>query len=619
MEISSQQFWSRLAESGLVPQARIDSLQRQIAKKESVANSASKIARVLVSNKVLSKDQAALLLRSDSDAKQPPVQFSKTTEGTDGTPVIETTAKATTSGSRRSRSIVPLVTGSTICAAVLAMGVTWLVSNWSAGQAEEEPVTPTQPATEVVDQEGSERRYELTDSPDDLWARAATGDPIEFPFMPPETQVAIRAKLKALSEHSEGTRLLRSLGPEVEALFTAWLDRMGIDADACETLDLHLLPQGSTLPLVVAVVQLADGTARSSLPGYEDRTDKDIARLNTRSIWYPQQHENMFVVGPTSKVEEVQSGQPALLRRELEELRGDTHDTDHLTILASPAFLRDEASGLFPDLRKRLLDGLVEFWSEDAQAVSVAMQLSEPAIVEVRMIALDDLPPRRFAKLTSQRLDQLPSHTSDFLGRAKLDPYWQPLALRFPAMVQFLTEQSRISVEGRQVAVNAAMPSAAIHNLLLATELSLATQLRPAEVAQSIDRSNWTMTEVLNHRTDVRFGQKSLDVATRDIAQQVADELTGLGFTFQVEIVGTDLEPEGITRNQQIRDFAANERTVAEILTQLAMKANPVQTEANSDEQKLVWVEAEETGRVLITTRAAAASQGRDLPAAFVR
>ena len=103
-----------------------------------------------------------------------------------------------------------------------------------------------------------------------------------------------------------------------------------------------------------------------------------------------------------------------------------------------------------------------------------------------------------------------------------------------------------------------------------------------------------------------------------DVAQQINEELRGLPAPFAIEIVGADLELDGITRNQQIRDFDSQNKSVEEVLTALTLKANPTQNVAADDpEQKLVWVPLSESRKVVITTRSAAKTKGQALPAAF--
>jgi hypothetical protein len=95
--------------------------------------------------------------------------------------------------------------------------------------------------------------------------------------------------------------------------------------------------------------------------------------------------------------------------------------------------------------------------------------------------------------------------------------------------------------------------------------------------------------------------------------RNVVDEVRSsyqLSFEFGIKVMGDDLKLDGITRNGQIRDFAQENKTVAEVLTAMVMKANPVTTVKvpNEKDQKLLWVIAPDPDNpsnriVLITTR----------------
>jgi hypothetical protein len=111
----------------------------------------------------------------------------------------------------------------------------------------------------------------------------------------------------------------------------------------------------------------------------------------------------------------------------------------------------------------------------------------------------------------------------------------------------------------------------------------------------------------------------------RDLAEDVSGQLKGAPFEFSIKIIGDDLKLEGITRNQSIRDFQQENQTVADILTALVRKANPVTTvqDPSEKDQKLVWLvgadpENPSQQAVLITTRTAAATKKYTLPPPFV-
>jgi hypothetical protein len=123
---------------------------------------------------------------------------------------------------------------------------------------------------------------------------------------------------------------------------------------------------------------------------------------------------------------------------------------------------------------------------------------------------------------------------------------------------------------------------------------------------------------------NLSFDQKSLEFAMRDLAADVKEAHPTLPFEFDVKILGTDLQLNGITRNQQIAEFSANNQSIANVLTSLVMRANPVTTvQAPSElDQKLIWVVGPDPDMpdrpiVLITTRDAAARKSYTLPKPF--
>ncbi len=600
--ISPDQFWDQLKASGLIKVDKIDLLKAKIASKPEIANSTLKIARALVSNNLVSEDQARTLLSGGSleVPKQPPV--------------IETdsTKSETSVQTKRKSSRLPVILGTVV--SLLGAAAAAFVMMMAPTTGEEKPVT--QPAqaevTTTVTPAEEDSPYSLTDSTDSLWARPVTGEPIALDTAPNGVQMIVRIRLAQLLAEPDGNKIIRSLGPKLEGMLRDWTQSLNIAGKQLKLLTLYLMPNGTTIPDVVAKGSLLDAKpidAFASLGSIENETIK----LATNALWCPADRESTFYYGPLNLIQQLKADESAPLRRELEYLRRETHDVDIVTMLANPNFLRNEAQGLFPGTHRRLLDGLFDFWSDEAQAVSVGFQQTEIGFLEVRMITRDDLRPRVLAARIEQYLGSLSTKVSDFLGRSQLDTHWQPIALRFPRMVSFLTEQTRVAIEGKQVAITTVLPREGTHNLLLASELGLATPLRDNAFKET---EQATIESALAAKTSVRFAQKSLEEAMRDIAEQVRNEHMGL--SFDIKLIGTDLQPEGITRNQQIREFEAVNSSLSDILTQIVRQANPVQNlaSANDPEQKLVWVlSPDQPGTVLITTRNAANEKGIELPA----
>jgi hypothetical protein len=221
----------------------------------------------------------------------------------------------------------------------------------------------------------------------------------------------------------------------------------------------------------------------------------------------------------------------------------------------------------------------------------------------------------------------MPVRIERYVAQINPHPHARLMLNRLPQMLYMLHEYTRIDrAENRSAVLVAILPRQAAHNLAIASELALAAG--PGGGSSSGEGSGstapQTIEELLEFRTDLSFDQMSLEFAMEGLAQQVRDSAGDLPFEFDIRIIGGDLQLSGITRNQQIRDFAAVGSTVAEILTALVMKGNPVTTvrEPSEIDQKLVWVVAPDPalpGRkiVLVTTRDAAATHGYSLPAVF--
>lgn len=163
------------------------------------------------------------------------------------------------------------------------------------------------------------------------------------------------------------------------------------------------------------------------------------------------------------------------------------------------------------------------------------------------------------------------------------------------------------------------LPAIAAHNLLLGTELTLAQSgAQGAFTATTSPSSSTPLTlgERLQKRTSLRFGRDTLETALRMLSTDIGVPIT---------IRGSDLQAEGITKNQSFGVDVADKRA-DEILVEILRLANPdkLATGPADARQKLVYVVKETGGgekearEIIVTTRAAAKQRGDRLPAAFV-
>jgi hypothetical protein len=123
-----------------------------------------------------------------------------------------------------------------------------------------------------------------------------------------------------------------------------------------------------------------------------------------------------------------------------------------------------------------------------------------------------------------------------------------------------------------------------------------------------------TIEERLERNTSLVFRKETLERALAMLAEDLAIEIA---------INGADLQLEGITKNQSL-GLEIRDRPAREILLEILLRANPDRTaEGPADaKQKLIYVvEAEDSpasGRIIVTTRAAAERRGLNVPAVFL-
>jgi len=118
------------------------------------------------------------------------------------------------------------------------------------------------------------------------------------------------------------------------------------------------------------------------------------------------------------------------------------------------------------------------------QAVSFSLHVGEASYAELRFVPrLGAMPGVNPVAEFPSRLQRMP----DLVERhvAGLDPQGRLAAMRYPQMLRFLHAHSRIDVEGNLAVVNVSLPTSAIHDLVLATQIALATSSDSGSAASS--------------------------------------------------------------------------------------------------------------------------------------
>jgi hypothetical protein len=473
-----------------------------------------------------------------------------------------------------------------------------------------------------------------------LWASPTTGKPIDFRCVPPEGQLFLVLRPAAMLASDDGRRVIEALGPGMDAERKKFESLSGYKLEEIERLTITLHNNDGKFPRASFVVKTKLPATTQELLAKWGNPDAAKESSTTYyagpSVAYfipaAGDDEPTFALGEARDIKEVAAaaGAPPAVFREIERLRRMTDDQRHLTLLFYPQFLfNDDGEPLFAGDRAKLRQPLQWLIGDHVQAASVSSYFAEEFYFEMRMRASLDKEPHALALELKERLDKIPGVLEDYLVALNPPLYWRKLALRYPLMVREVHNQMRTGVNNETAMMNSVLPGAAAHNLVLGGELIVSTAPgQTAAVATTGAASSSgpkTIADALQIKTSYSFAQQSLEFAMVELQDDVKSNLKNAPFEFAIKIIGDDLKLDGITRNQSIRDFKQENQTVADILTALVRKANPVTTvkDPSETDQKLVWLIGPDPDNsskqiVLITTRNAAATKKYTLPSVFV-
>ncbi|MEN0111637.1 MAG: hypothetical protein AAF805_13030, partial [Planctomycetota bacterium] len=304
------------------------------------------------------------------------------------------------------------------------------------------------------------------------------------------------------------------------------------------------------------------------------------------------------------------SPDPPLLQREMELLLETTDDDRHLTLVANPQRLLADAGAILPSaVRDALLWALPEQWR--AVSVSLHVDAGDRLYWEVRALGRAAAPAKRIARTLRSRADSAGSMLAEPVAARDWSAYSRALVERLPAMLRVAGSYARDGVEGRQAVANGYLPPGAGHQIALSARLLIAEASTPraptTAVAVEATLDDAGVRRRLARTVEVRFRSEPLETAVRVVADAAG---------VPVEVVGRDLQLDGITRNQMVTLDVAGV-SAADALVTLLRQANPdpLAESVADPRQRLVYTI--NGGAIRITTRSAAADRGDNLPEAF--
>jgi eukaryotic-like serine/threonine-protein kinase len=478
--------------------------------------------------------------------------------------------------------------------------------------------------------------------PDDgtlLWASPTTGKPVELKYVPPLAGMFVVLRPAEMIASPEGARVLHALGPAVQGKLIDWEKMVGIQLEQVEKLIFSLHDNESQFPGVSVVAHVKEAlTPEQWLEKWGKPAEKKdgentyYVHASGTALFIPPAENGKVIVSASEYLFKDALGNPlALLKQELSQLRLKTDDARHVNVLFNPSFLLSGSGDpLFAGDLKRVRDPLEWLMGEGLQAGSMSMHFTDSFYLEMRFVTKVDKEPYKLADEFRTRLSQVPENLTNYFAEQLNPPvYWKKFAFKYPSMIEKLHEAMRVGVEDKQAVVNVILPGNAAHNLVLGSELTIATAPSAMQVAAT-NTAAYTGPKTLEEAMDklmikdFSFAQQSLEKSVELLQDEIRSAAAGAPFEVNLLILGSDLQIDGITKNQSVRDFMQKDKTAAEVLTAIVLKANPITTVKDPSEldQKLIWIVAEdpESGKmsVLVTTRAAAEKRKNKLPKVFM-
>jgi serine/threonine protein kinase len=322
-------------------------------------------------------------------------------------------------------------------------------------------------------------------------------------------------------------------------------------------------------------------------------------------------------------------GKSGPLRRQLDGLLQSTDSRADMTFVAAPSFIFVDGKQMFGEHSEKVIGLMREVIDDRVQAILLRSHFEPQLYLEYRMLGSDLQSAPRDAIELKRKLETVAENVESQLAAQPAAAYWRAIANRFPQMLRTVHKYARSGAEDGQVVFNVYLPKEAIGNLAIGSWMALqggaatgtakvATAPKPnASAVKSVD-------DMLDAKISLRVEQESLEVVLQAIANELKESHTGGTEALPMAINGTAFQKDGITRNQQIRNFEFKDTSVREVLTALCRRANPVTTvqKANEKDQKVVWLVLDDPNtpskkKLDMTTRAWSESNQVPLPKEF--
>lgn len=570
-------------------------------------------------------------------------------------PAVRSSVRKTYSKRKNSPWLTAIIGGGALLALLLMLLVvsgtfSFTSSNGSTKSNADDPgkdLHSNNRSTDQYSDQPPDPRAELFELVEDrervLWAPPRAPDRIPLDLLPPGGQMFAWLRPKQLFNRPQNKQLLSLLDSDVGWLWQWIGDQTGLPADSLDGLVIAAYPGKSGVPQLAIRVHLDQPRSLAQLKNAwkisgETKVGEHAMLSGGPRAYYlsaqpmiDSQSVSDFVVGPPELVREAAEmlGAAGPLTRQLEQLWQSTDRNSDAGCFLSPVFLFTEGRHLMAQSPARLA-GLMQIWlSRDLRGAMIMSSLEDHWYYELRLIAANERESGAIIQKASDAIEALPQVIESWFVSQSPHPYWRAIAIRYPNMLRAVASQTRLGVEGGQAIINGYLPSSAASNLLISTWIALqptATFASNDSLAANpeVAQAPLTIEQILDRKITVVVDQQGIEIVLQLIGEQANEKLPSGTKPLRFELDGSAFQRSGITRNQQIRGFKVESKSVREALTELARRGNPAVgvTDLRAAEQKLIWIilpEADRPGSAIIslTSREAANTAKLALPQEF--
>ena len=450
--------------------------------------------------------------------------------------------------------------------------------------------------------------------PDDgisLWASPTAGNPLPMDYVASGAQMILAVRPANILHRPEADQLLPSLGPWGDIAAKALKDATGLELAQIAQVLLVVHDPGDGKPVTTAIIRTTDKiSAEERLAAWGNptaTTDGDATYYQGPKLSYylpAKEGGKLLVVGPAAQIKEIvhpADGPPAMARS-LELILPHTDADRDVTLVFVPSYLSGDGQSVMSGPLTALRKPMDEFFGSDVSAAQLSLHFQVNFFLEFRAIGSADKDASTMSDDLVRRVKAVPASVENDLDALNLHPYGRKLLRRLPEWMRLMTEYTRSGVEDDQPVLRCYLPAVAGPNLLLGTELALAEQ--PVQGGTGAvaggPKTPQTIAELLKRKTTLTFPRDTLEKSLIMLFDDVG---------IKHEILGGDLQLEGITKNQSF-GLDEHDKPAEEILQKIMHLANP--------DGKLVYViKPKAPGgpeMLFITTRAAVAKRGDKLP-----